>query len=165
MESRQKDEQIRKGLLDGFYYAKHFFRGTEEEITHNVEQDPENAYMGMFRYFTAHYQGDFVTQVLRRMAFASLTKRDMEVVLKNKELIEEFRKTNPESTDEQISMHIYCVLRSIHYWESFKTLEDLSKFKEETDEEITRKMEDMVGKFFEIKIIEKKVESSEEKTE
>lgn len=165
MDSRQKDEQIRKGLLDGFYYAKHFFGGTEEEITDNVEKDPENSYMGMFRYFTAYYQGDFVTQVLRRMAFASLAKRNLEVVLKNKELIEEFRKTNPQSTDEQISMHIYCVLRAIYYWESFKTLEDLSKFKEETDDEITKKMEKIIEEFFDIKETEKQNEISEKKTE
>lgn len=165
MESRQKDEQIRKGLLDGFYYAKHFFGGTEEEIADKVEKDPENSYMGMFGYFTSYYQGDFVTQVLRRMAFASLAKRSLEVTLKNKELIEEFRKTNPQSTDEQISLHVYCVLRAIHYWESFKTLEDLSKFKEETDDEITNKMEKMVEEFFDVKIVEKKEESPEEKTE
>ena len=166
MENRQKDEQIKKGLLDGFYYAKHFFEGTEEEITETVEKDPENSYMGMFRYFTAYYQGDFVTQVLRKMAFASLAKRSLEVTLKNKDIIEEFRKTNPNSSDEQISAHIYCVLRAIHYWESFKTLEDLSKFKEETDDEITEKMEKLVEEFFDVKVVEKKEQPiEEEKTE
>ena len=148
MAKRREEELIRKGLIDASFYIKHFFGANEEEITEKLEKETETAYMGAFPHFVGHYQGNMNVRLLRGMAMSYLTKQKKDVLCTKTEIMDEFKKANPNLTEAQISEHLYCVLRALHYWTRFKSYVELAKFGDTDDENVTEEMKPMTEKFF-----------------